>query len=487
MTHLIAFVMVTGSIVATPQADDWTVLLGEKNLGAWKNPSKDWIVAGDVMLDADNPKLLKATPGTGVFVNGPKGRLPDLLTKEDYSDIEVHLEFNIPKGSNSGIKFCGLYEIQILDSFGVKKLKGSDCGGIYPKAELKPKYKYLDDGVPPRTNACKPPGQWQTLDAIFVAPRFGGDGKKIANARLVKAVLNGELIHEDVELLHATGSNWGKPEVAKGPILLQADHGPVAFRDVRVRPYPAKAQGQKKADPKVSEKVLSAVLELEQLLHDGYGPTHPKVKALQLQIDRLRTAGERLDLQKGSEKLLSVVSEMEQLLDSGYGRDHPKVKTLQLRIDQLRKAEAKLEVQTSSEKLLSAVLEWERLLHDGYGEDHPKRKALKRQIDRLRAEGVKIDLDQGAEKLLSAMLELALSSHEGLGPKHPKVVLLQRYIEVLRAEDVRIDRQRAREELEKLVSLAAELQDRLGDGHPEVRATYALVAFLANVLAKPEK
>jgi hypothetical protein len=224
-----------------PQASDWTVLLGDKSLDAWKNPSKDWIVAGDVLLEPDNPKLLKTKPGMGVFVNGPKGNLPDLLTKQDYGDIEVHLEFCIAKASNSGIKFCGLYEIQIFDSFGVKKPKGTDCGGIYPKAELKPKYKYLDDGVPPRTNACKPAGEWQTLDAIFVAPRFDSADKKTANALLVKAVLNGELIHENVELLHPTGHNWTKAEVAKGPILLQADHGPVAFRNVRVRAYTAEA------------------------------------------------------------------------------------------------------------------------------------------------------------------------------------------------------------------------------------------------------
>jgi hypothetical protein len=218
-----------------PAQDGWTVLLGEQSLDAWKKPSPDWIVAGDVTLDPDNPKLLKAKPGLGVFVNGPKGRLPDLLSKQDFGDIELHLEFCIPKGSNSGVKFHGLYEIQIYDSWGVKKLKGTDCGGIYPKAELKPKYRYLDDGIPPRTNACKPPGEWQTLDAIFLAPRFDASGKKIANARLVKVVLNGEVIHDNVELLHPTGHNYTKAEMASGPLLLQADHGPVAFRNVRVR------------------------------------------------------------------------------------------------------------------------------------------------------------------------------------------------------------------------------------------------------------
>src|SRR5207248_2592408 len=150
---------------------------------------------------------------------------------------ELHMEFCIPQKSNSGVKFHGLYEIQIYDSFGAKKLTGNDRGGVYPKAELKLKYRYLDDGIPPRKNACKLAGEWQTLDAIFVAARFGADGKKVANARLVKAVLNGELIHDDVELLHPTGSNWTKAEMAKGPLLLQADHGPVAFRNVKVRPY----------------------------------------------------------------------------------------------------------------------------------------------------------------------------------------------------------------------------------------------------------
>jgi Domain of Unknown Function (DUF1080) len=237
MKALIASALVAGALLAAPQAEDWTILLGESSLAAFKNPSKDWIIAGDVTLDPDNPKRLKTTPGMGVFVNGPKGKLPDLISKEDFGDIEVHLEFNIPKGSNSGIKFCGLYEIQILDSYGVKKLSGDSHGGIYPKAKDKPKYTHLDDGIPPKTNASKSPGQWQSLDAIFVAPRFDAAGKKIANARLVKAVLNGELVHENVELLHATGANWVKPEVAKGPILLQADHGPVAFRNLRIRAY----------------------------------------------------------------------------------------------------------------------------------------------------------------------------------------------------------------------------------------------------------
>ncbi len=227
------------------EENGWTVLLGDKGLDAWKGPTTDWLEADSVALDAKNPRLLAAKPGHGIFVNGATGRARDLVSKQNFGDIEVHVEFLIARGSNSGVKFEGLYEIQIYDSWGVKQLTGSDCGGIYPRAELKPKYHHIDKGIPPRTNAAKPPGEWQTLDAIFLPPRFDADGKKVARARLVKAVLNGTLIHENLELDSPTGHAWHNKEIASGPLLLQGDHGPVAFRKVRVRPYKAEPQKDK--------------------------------------------------------------------------------------------------------------------------------------------------------------------------------------------------------------------------------------------------
>jgi uncharacterized sulfatase len=215
----------------------WIDLSGPKWQDGWRGPTKGWEVVGEVSLNPDNPRQLVGKPGSGVIFNGAKGRARDLYTRDDFGDVEVQLEFLIPKGSNSGVKFEGLYEIQICDSSGVKKLKGSDCGGIYPRARLLPRYTYLDEGIPPRTNACRPPGEWQTLDAIFLAPRFDAEGKKLANARLVKAVLNGQVIHEDVELKTPTGHNWVRTPPPTGPLMLQGDHGPVAFRNVRVRPY----------------------------------------------------------------------------------------------------------------------------------------------------------------------------------------------------------------------------------------------------------
>ena len=215
----------------------WIDLFAGDGLDAWKAPSKDWQSAGDAGLDPQNPKRLQARPGKGVWVNGPKGRTKDLVTRQSFGDVEAHVEFMIPKGSNSGVKFEGLYEIQILDSWGVKNPTGNDCGGVYPRAEQKPKYHHIDKGVAPRTNACRPPGEWQMLDVTFQAPRFDATGRKTANARLVKVVLNGTVIHEDVELKTPTGHAWKDKEKPTGPLLLQADHGPVAFRNVRVRPY----------------------------------------------------------------------------------------------------------------------------------------------------------------------------------------------------------------------------------------------------------
>jgi hypothetical protein len=171
-----------------------------------------------------------------VLINGPTGRTRNLLSTQEFGDIEAHFEFLIPKGSNSGVKLQGLYEIQIVDSQAAQKLTGSDCGGIYPRAELLPRYHHLDDGYPPKVNAARPAGEWQSLDLVFKAPRFDQSGKKLSNARFEKVLLNGQLVQANVELAAPTGHAWRLPEVRRGPVLLQADHGPVAFRNIRVRP-----------------------------------------------------------------------------------------------------------------------------------------------------------------------------------------------------------------------------------------------------------
>ena len=233
---LLLGVVAAAPLPALASDREWTELIDEGNFSAWKGPTGQWFVAGNAIIDPDNIKRLKGEAGTGVIINGPTGRTNNLVTKAEYGDVEVHLEFLVPKGSNSGIKLQGVYEIQIFDSWGAKTPpKGSDSGGIYPRAELKPKYHHIDNGYAPLTNASLPPGEWQTLDLIFQAPRFDAEGKKVANARFVKVTLNGKVAHDNVEVPTPTGNNWTRKETPKGPILLQADHGPVAFRNIRVR------------------------------------------------------------------------------------------------------------------------------------------------------------------------------------------------------------------------------------------------------------
>lgn len=222
-----------GGACAAAEPAEWTDLMAPE---VWKKYDARWVVTDEVTLDPANPKKLAAKPAEGgkIWVNGP-GRVADLLTKRDYGDCEVGLEFLIAKGSNSGIKFHGLYEIQILDSFGKAELTGNDMGGIYPRARNSAPYTYLDKGVAPKTNAGKKPGEWNALTATWQAARFEG-GKKLHDAKLVKATLNGQVIHENVDVKTPTGANWVKPETEAGPFQLQADHGPIAVRAMKIRP-----------------------------------------------------------------------------------------------------------------------------------------------------------------------------------------------------------------------------------------------------------
>jgi hypothetical protein len=235
LTILSLFLAFTPSAMA---ADDGVIdLLAGDGKAVWRAVEPGWILTDSVIVDPMKPNLLKATANLGgtIWVNGDKGRLKDLYTKANFGDCTVHIEFLLAKRSNSGIKFHGVYEIQIHDSFGLEKVTGEHCGGIYPRSVQNPRYTHIDDGIPPKVNACKAPGEWQTLDVTFKAPRIDAKGDKTANAMIVKATLNGQLIHENQEMKTPTGANWQRKETATGPFMWQADHGPIAVRKFSIK------------------------------------------------------------------------------------------------------------------------------------------------------------------------------------------------------------------------------------------------------------
>ncbi|MGD0597363.1 MAG: family 16 glycoside hydrolase [Sedimentisphaerales bacterium] len=213
------------------------------DLSAWRqNP--EWSVVGDAFEHPRNENLLSVREGTGVIVNGRKAKSPPLVSIQEFGDARIHVEFLIPKSSNSGVYLQGQYEIQILDSWTDANVAypGGECGGIYPRWDkTRPVKSY--DGHSPLVNASRPPGQWQTFDIIFRAAMFDSEGKKIANAKIVKLWLNGTLIHKDVELTGPTRGSFKPNDLARGPLVLQGDHGHVAFRNIWVTPLDSGKMG----------------------------------------------------------------------------------------------------------------------------------------------------------------------------------------------------------------------------------------------------
>ena len=208
-----------------------------KNLDGWKAVKQDekqffWMV-GDVKVSDKDPRSLVfswvADDQEGVLVNlaGPgwgkdaKQRGIDFYTEKTFGDCTLEIEFMVPKGSNSGIYLMGEYEVQTCDSWGKTGTLGQgDLGAIYSAAA-------------PKLNAAKEPGEWQKFVIEFQAPRFDADGKKIKDAHFVKVTLNGQVVQENVDVTKgSTGGGITGKEAPKGPLMLQGNHGPVAYRNI---------------------------------------------------------------------------------------------------------------------------------------------------------------------------------------------------------------------------------------------------------------
>lgn len=219
------------------QGEGWIPLLDGAGLAGWHAQEgmgeNEWFATRAVRFSTEDPKSLSGTGGPGDrILNGPAGRTANLVTDMTHGDIELYVEFLLPKGSNSGVYLHGLYEIQIFDSWGAAKPATTDCGSIY--------HRWIDGkpvgGSAARVNASRRPGEWQSYHAWFRAPRFDASGKKVESARFVKVLHNGLTVQENTVAEGGTRAHMPIPEAARNPLMLQGDHGPVAFRNLYYRP-----------------------------------------------------------------------------------------------------------------------------------------------------------------------------------------------------------------------------------------------------------
>ncbi len=198
-------------IDAGPPPSDAIVLFDGKDLSQWKaqkGGDAKWKILADGAMEVNS---------TG-----------SIMTKEEFGDCQLHIEWSTPsvvKGEgqgrgNSGVYLQGRYEIQVLDSYQNKTYANGQAGAFYLHS-------------PPLVNASRKPGEWQTYDIIFHAPKEEG-GKAIPGSFTV--LHNGVLIQDHIPVKgDATTAALFKGVAPKGPLVLQ-DHGnPVRFRNIWIR------------------------------------------------------------------------------------------------------------------------------------------------------------------------------------------------------------------------------------------------------------
>jgi hypothetical protein len=191
---------------------DAIVLFDGKDLSQWEAADK-WTVKDGCAISGGN----------------------DMHTKRSFGDCQLHIEWAAPEkveGSgqgrgNSGVLMMGLYEIQVLDSYQNTTYFDGQAASIYKQH-------------PPLVNACRKPGQWQTYDIIFEAPRFGKKGKLLRPA-FVTVLQNGVLVQNHFTILGT--SSWDlapkyTAHAAKLPLSLQYHVNPVHFRNIWIRELP---------------------------------------------------------------------------------------------------------------------------------------------------------------------------------------------------------------------------------------------------------
>ncbi|NRB52316.1 MAG: DUF1080 domain-containing protein [Saprospiraceae bacterium] len=154
-----------------------------------------------------------------------------IKTKRNFGDCQLHVEWRTPAKvmkegqgrGNSGIFLQSRYELQVLDNYENTTYSNGQAGSIYKQSI-------------PLVNACRPPGEWQTYDIIYTAPRFNDDGVKVASARIT-VLHNGVLIQNNTEI-KGTTEYIGLPKNnkhGKAPLMLQDHSDPVSYRNIWIR------------------------------------------------------------------------------------------------------------------------------------------------------------------------------------------------------------------------------------------------------------
>ena len=171
-------------------------------------------LSGWQLLEKERPNGFKVE--NGVLANNPVQKegephisYGNLRTVKEFEDFNLKLQVNVPEGSNSGIYLRGIYEVQVLDSYG-RPLDSHNMGAIYSR-------------ITPSVAAEKPAGEWQQLDITLYK-------------RHVTVILNGVKIIDCQPLLGVTGGALTADEFSPGPIYLQGDHGKVMYRDIVLTP-----------------------------------------------------------------------------------------------------------------------------------------------------------------------------------------------------------------------------------------------------------
>ena len=217
--------------------EGWIPLLNGRDLSGWHGEGlepNEWTAVGSISWDSATPAQLMASPGPGgTIFNGSHGRTSHLVTDRKFGSLELYAEFLIPKKGNSGIYFQSLYEVQIFDTHGVDRpLYWEDCGAIPTRGAKEKGFA----GSPPMKNASRPAGEWQWFHIWFQATRFNSAGVKVGNAKFLKVLQNGILVQENIEVDGPTLGHATIPEAPENPLMLQGDHGGIAYRNIYVRP-----------------------------------------------------------------------------------------------------------------------------------------------------------------------------------------------------------------------------------------------------------